>query len=296
MPRANASAKLYWPYMMAAFTALIALILCISYYIKYIKTKEGFSSSQYTLPRIIWSYWNDPNIPSKVKRILDEREEVLSGWDHRRLNEVTVYEYIPENTFPSKYDELSHQAKSDWIRLYLLKNYGGCWMDSTIIVNSSSEIERLYQESMYKQSELTGFYLSTHTLKSVNETYIESWFIMSPQQSPLISRWFEEFTEAVTMGFLPYKKKVFSKIDVSNIYGRNDENTYLTIHASLQYLLRHKLTKKPTIILVDAAETMFKPHIDCNWDSQCTVKYIKETPKHEQPSHVKLRGTETNNL
>jgi len=264
------------------------------------KSIEGFT--EYTLPKIIWSYWHDPNIPPKIKTILDDRETVLSAWTHRMLNEQSVYQYIPKDKFPKNYDTLGHQHKADWIRLYVLHIYGGCWMDASILVNTDEELQRLYSESVQSNSEFTGFYLAGHTLNSVKETYIENWFILAPLQSRLIAMWLEEYTEAVEGGFLAYKKKVFSVVDVSNIYAKDDDDsTYLTQHAALQYILRHRLnstsnTNKPNILIFDASDTMFKPHIDCKWDSSCVVKYIRNTPKDEQPPYIKLRGNDRNEL
>lgn len=283
---------------------LIASLCILLLLLGYLKSRpvEGFSDTADMadipdIPKIIWAYWHDPQIPPKLKRILDERREVLSTWEHRVLDQTTVYDYIPRDEFPQGYDELSHQHKADWIRLYVLKIYGGCWMDSSIIVNSGDELERLYKESVQTKSEFTGFYLSSHTLDSVNETYIENWFILAPPSSPLISMWYEEFTEAVRIGFLPYKRKVFSKINVSNIYGEyEDDSVYLTQHAALQYVLRHRLKERPNILIYDASDTMFKPHVDCGWKSECVIEYIKNTPKEKQPHYIKLRSSERNAL
>ena len=270
-------------------------ILCGLLYFRQKKVTEGFTDA--SIPRIIWSYWNDPQIPPKVEKIMREREAVLSSWEHRVLNEDTVYDYIPIDAFPEGYSKLSHQHKADWIRLYILKEHGGCWMDASIIVNSTDELERLYTESLNKRSEFTGFYLSSHIRNSVKESYIENWFIMAPIHSRLISLWYEEYTEAVTIGFLPYKKKVFSRINVSNIYGEfEDDSVYLTQHAALQYVLQVRLASRPNILIFDAADTMFKPHVDCNWDISCVLKFIKHTPKEKQPSYIKLRSSERNQL
>jgi hypothetical protein len=254
---------------------------------------EGFSTMP-RIPRIIWSYWHDSQIPPKVKEILDERQKLLTSWEHRVLDQTTVYDYIPRDEFPKGYDDLGHAHRADWIRLYILKIYGGCWMDSSIIVNSGNELESLYKESVETKSEFTGFYLSSHTLNSVKETYIENWFIMAPPSSPVIELWYEEYTDAVTGGFMAYKKKVFSLIDVSNIYSKEDDNTYLTQHAALQYVLRHRVRTKPTIVIKDAADSMFKPHVDCGWKSECVIEYLNKTPKENQPPYIKLRSNERN--
>lgn len=270
--------------------ASLCILLLSLVYLKKDRTVEGFS----TIPRIIWSYWNDPQIPPKVKKILDERRDLLSTWEHRVLDQTTVYDYIPRDEFPKGYDDLGHAHKADWIRLYILKVYGGCWMDSSIIVNRTDELERLYKDSLDAKSELSGFYLSSHALDSVKETYIENWFILAPPSSPVISLWYEEYTEAVTGGFMAYKKKVCSTINVSNIYSKDDDNTYLTQHAALQYVLRHRIRTKPKILIIDAADSMFKPHVDCQWNSECVMEYLTKTPKEKQPPYIKLRSNERN--
>ena len=129
------------------YILIVALcIVCLLLYLSKKRQVEGFSSTP--IPKIIWSYWNDANIPPKVEQILRNRGEVLSTWEQRVLNEQSVYHYIPRGRFPKGYSGLTHQAKSDWIRLYLLKVYGGCWMDASIIVNSSEGVEHMYTESI----------------------------------------------------------------------------------------------------------------------------------------------------
>jgi hypothetical protein len=280
---------------MVAVAIVLFIVICIVvlYKISVSPVTEGFVSTSYTLPRTIWSYWHDPVIPPKVASMLEER--AVLPWEHIVLNQTTVYEYIDPSLFPKGYDELSHQHQADWIRLYILKVYGGCWMDASILVNSGVELESLYQRSLEAESEFTGFYLQGHTLGGVPETYIENWFIMAPKGSRIIELWYKEYTMAVEIGFKAYKKRVFSKIDVSNIYARGDDNTYLTQHSALQYVLR-VLTNKANIIIVDASDTMFKPHVDCNWDTECTLKFIKETPREQQPAFIKLRSNERNLL
>lgn len=264
---------------------LIAL-LCILFLVLFVlkiksphNTTEGFGNN-YSIPRIIWSYWHDPQIPPKVKKILDERREVLSRWEHRVLNETTVYDYIPRHEFPKGYYELSHQAKSDWIRLYLLKVYGGCWMDASIIVNRSNEIEELYEESVLVKSQLSGYSIG-------NSSYIESFFLIAPVNSSIVNPWFDEFTSAVEIGFVPYKKKVVSKIDVSNCFSGEDD-TYLMVYAALQYTLRIILPEEPPMVLKHRDKSMLKYLVECNHDSKCIVEKIRNTPKDQQPANIKL--------
>ena len=237
---------------------------------------EGFA----TIPRIIWSYWHDPQIPPKVKQILDDRREVLSGWEHRVLNETTVYDYIPRDEFPKGYETLGQQHKADWIRLYLLKIYAGCWMDASIIVNRSTEIEELYEESLLRKSQLTGYSIG-------NSSYIETFLLMAPMKSTVISPWFDEYTSAIEYGFAPYKKKVSSKVDLSQCFSGEDD-TYLITTAALLYTLQVILPEEPPMVLKHRDESMLKYHVECNNDNKCVVEKIRNTPKHLQPPNLKL--------
>jgi len=258
-------------------------VVCISLLLLVILPRsltEGFSER---LPRIIWSYWNDPNPPPRLKRILDERRQSLPGWSHRLLNETTIYGVIPRDSFPRGYYELSHQAKSDWIRLYLLKAYGGCWMDASIIVNRPDEIEGLYNSSIEQNSELTGY-----ANADGDTSYIESFCIMAPLGSKIISLWFDEFTLAITMGFLPYKRRVFSAIDVSNCYAEDNDDTYLTVYAALQYVLRKRIDYTPSIHVINVWNSMYKYQAECDHDNKCVVEKIESIPKEDQPPNLKL--------
>lgn len=243
--------------------------------------REGFSER--LLPRTIWSYWNDPNPPVRLRKILDDRRDALPGWSHRLLNETTIYGVIPRDAFPRGYGALSHQAKSDWIRLYLLKVYGGCWMDASIIVNRPDEIEELYTQSVEQRSELTGY-----ANADGDTSYIESFCIMAPLGSKVISLWFEEFTLAITMGFLPYKRRVFAKIDASKCYAEDNDDTYLTVYAALQYVLQERIDYTPSIHVINVWNSMYKYQAECEHDNKCVVEKIKSIPKADQPANLKL--------
>jgi hypothetical protein len=219
-----------------------------------------------------------------VKKILDERQEVLSRWEHRVLNEETLYDYIPRDDFPKGYDELGHVHKSDWIRLYLLKIYGGCWMDATIIVNRSDELEDLYKRSVTEQSDLSAYYHTDRLLNNNPRSFIEAFFLLAPLNSSLLARWCDEYTLAIETGFIPYKQRVFSKVDVTNVYKKDNDDVFFSAYACLQYVL----TDFDKIILNNAFKSLYMYHDECRWNSLCVVNKIKNTPKEKQPDIIKL--------
>jgi hypothetical protein len=272
------------------YILLILACICIGISVAFLYPNRVDPFTTYSLPRIIWSYWHDPQIPPNIEKIMKEREAVLSTWEHRVLNEETVYDYIPRDAFPEGYYGLSHQHKADWIRLYLLKTYAGCWMDASIIVNRSDEIEELYKESLEQNSELTGYYLPERLAKGNPRSWIENFFLIAPKGSSIIEKWLDEFTLAIKMGLIPYKQRVFSKKDVSNIYSKDDDNTYFTVYASLQYILYDS----DRMIIKDASKSIYTYHDKCRWNSPCVIDKIKNTPKENQPDSIKLIGNDRN--
>jgi hypothetical protein len=227
-------------------------------------------------PKIVWSFWHSEP-PESVASIIESNKNVLTNWDVRFLKHTNVLIPLPKN--------LAIQHQSDYLRLLLLSMYGGCWMDASIRVNDQSKIDEMYYRMISENADMVGFSLGQPQL-----SYVENWFIMAPKGSPLIKEWLDEYKKAVEMGFQRYKNHLFKEgVSISErIYRQNDSNVYLTQHACLQKVLQ-KSNEKFKIILYNSEDSMFKIHVQCDWDVNC----IKE--KLPQATHlpfVKFRGVD----
>ena len=256
---------------------IIAIVLCMALFLYYTFSKP-------TLPHIIWSYWHDRSIPKEVQAILEHRKRKLNKYEHITVYEDTLRTYI-DAPFPPNFDKLMHQHKADWVRLQLLKRYGGCWMDAGILVNDTSAIDRLFEEASAKQAELSAFYLESRTVNHNPSTYIENWFLLAPSNSKLIDRWLQEFTHAITIGFDMYKKDHEHTIPEYDRFLK----TYLTQHVCLQVILQDSNTYK--ILLYKAEDTMFKLHVEGNWELESMQKIVqKDKARIQSIPYIKLRG------
>jgi hypothetical protein len=247
--------------------------------------------NKYNLPKIIWTHWDDmENTPLLIKNIFELREKKLTDWKIHVLNNTNISQYIDENMYPKNYNNLLPSQKSDWIRLYLLKKYGGVWLDAGIIINDSNKLNEMYESSIHYKSELTGYYLNGSTINNDPSTFFESWFIMAPINSRIIDKWLYEFEEAIHVGFSTYKNDIIKKgVDVSKIYMYGPDDTYLTIHATLQKILQLNEIKNPKMLLYKAEDSMYKLHQECNWDSPCIYNKIRTDNLDDYPM-IKLRG------
>ena len=242
--------------------------------------------SEYTLPKIMWCHWDKDKLPDAQARFWKERQATLPDWKHIMVHDSTLHKYIDPSTIPANLSSLSPQHRADWIRLALLKRYGGVWADVSVIFNSKSALQDIYDETVKKRADLTVFKLFDD-----NNLYLENWFIMAPMHSSLICDWYDEYTHAVDIGFKKYKRDIFNsnvKI-IERIYKKNDDNIYLTQHACLQAVIQRRWTK-PNMAVKDAADSMFAIQVANDWNNALISKTLSDPEIKNKYPYIKLRG------
>ena len=90
------------------------------------------------IPKIIWSYWDNPNIPDFISKVTNTwnkfcKEE--NDWKIMILNKNTINQFLDkELDYPSSIWSYIPQHQSDMFGVSLVKKYGGIWMDANIIM------------------------------------------------------------------------------------------------------------------------------------------------------------------
>ena len=238
----------------------------------------------YQIPKIIWVYWEDfTNVPDSIKEIIDYNKTTIHTWKVVLLSNKNINDYIPKDKFPKKYNDIFVQAQSDWIRLYLIYNYGGLWLDASIIVNDENKLDELRKISIEKNSDFTSFYLNSRFVENYTPSHIENSFIMAPKNSFFINRWKIEFEKAIDMGFHNYKKLLFSEgLNLNSIYSSEDD-IYLTMHAC-GYKISREYIFLPNILLFKAEDGIYRLQNICDWNDKCihdklnNDNYVKKIP------------------
>lgn len=262
------------------------IIILIVLLILYVNLNKLYKNDTKIYPKICWSYWDTKKLPSMIEKIKKNNKNKLKGWDVRFLNSDTISNYISKEEYPYGYNKLILAHQADWIRMYLLHKYGGCWMDASIILNSSTALDELYSKSVSTQSDITVFKASfhekyrnfTHISGTELPLYIENWFIYAPKNSIILNLWFREFTKAVNIGLMEYKKEIIKEGTNVIILYNNEDDVYKTQHACLQYILQKKLVTLPNILILDALENMFKIQLNDCMTEKSKKKYYKEIP------------------
>lgn len=143
-----------------------------------IKSNEKF-------PKIIWFLWLQgiENAPYVVRRCEDSWRVHNPGWNFIVLNEKNIGEYFDINSVIKKnHKYITPQAISDIIRINLLNNFGGVWVDATCFCNKPLDdwLDR-YMDM--------GFF-AFHT--PGDDRPISSWFLSSSPEAKITSRFCEE--------------------------------------------------------------------------------------------------------
>jgi hypothetical protein len=268
-----------------SFLILSSLALVLFVILLFLKSKPAYS-----LPKVIWQFWDKEELPPVIKLTKENNAKKLLGWTIRYLNEKTVWDYVSRSDVPPGYDKLYAAHKADWLRLYLLKKYGGVWMDASIIINDAKAVDELYTRSLQKESELTVFQFKTF----IN---VENWFIMAPEKSRMIDAWYNEYDSAIRMGFLNYKKMLWVE-GVDTSCGRDEdkpEETYFTQHYCMQRILQKGLVVNPNIIVNEAKDTMLKIDYICDIKEKdermaCLTKNYLNVDTLRSLPYIKVNG------
>lgn len=164
--------------------------------------KKAFSSD-----RIIWQYWSqgyDPKkLPEVVKICLDSVDRFAGDALVIRLSDKNIEEYI---TLPQwlkeKKSQFSPAHYSDLIRSILLANYGGCWIDATILLTGEIPAE-------YWSADL---FLFRRSEAEINKSYWENVFAA-------YFGWSKEFKVRILNSIIFCKKGIASISEIAEILG-----------------------------------------------------------------------------
>ena len=278
---------------------LLFLILFINYdgknhvenkLIQISKEANGLNNNttQKTIPKLIWSFWDSENLPPIVQKCKDSWKKYNPDYDIHIINKENIHNYVSKefDIFSMPHNKNSIARSTDFLRLYLLYNYGGFWLDASIFLNES------LNTFVKQKCDIAGFYLDGFTSNS-DYPIIESWFIGSSCKNLIIKLWLDCFLILNNFHNVEdYIKWIRSnEVDLQKI----DNPEYLSIHSAAQLLFQKILTPKQIndyFFLLKAEDGPYLYLTSVNWNSE---KAFDNTDNLRMPI-VKLRGIERNVL
>ena len=223
--------------------------------------------SKQIIPKNIFTYWSGPKV-DLVEKCIQRMRDLHPDWN------VTVLNSIEEPC--EGLDNLSVQHKSDWARICAIQKYGGVWLDATCICTRP-----VTEWVDVNDNNLQGFCTPFHI------NYLENWAFAAPTGNILVTKWKNEFKNAIQMGFKKYKEEKKNILGKEVIY---DWMPYLTMHAC--YIIINKDTGMKAL-LKSSCDGPYKYLCDNNWNSKKAVEYLFNKPETlNTPSLIKIRGDE----
>lgn len=236
----------------------------------------GMSPSS-AIPNIVWSYWNSQALPEMVQMMLRISQLNNPHAAFVTLCDDMLPEYLPEwfgKDVPEKKRLIVDKFRdmparfSDFVRIHLLKQYGGIWMDASSIL--SAPLDWLHAIQRATGAEYIGYYIAKPDgLPHV----IENWFMSCVPGSRFIAAWCEEFEK-----FADFPSAVEYVADAEGRRGIRLDGiipglrTYLAQHVAAQCVLQQSQPSvKYKLHLFPAKEGPFKAHEDCGWDHNCVA-------------------------
>ena len=267
---------------------LLILAMIILYYYNY-ETFEN--TTEYILPKKIFAFWDSGVNKNKIiaSHIETWKRNIPSGWEINIVTDDNLHEYVSEE-FLEKYKDLNVIRFSDFLRLELLKNYGGVWIDAGIIITNGKFLDEYRNEMIRNNYDVTLYELNEKS-NSKNNPYLENWFIMAPKNSKFIYDLYEEFDKSYQMDFINYKDDILipSGVNLNGTLGYEDR-TYLMQHAIINYLIH--IGKKYKINIKDSYESMFKIHNMMKWNHIKIIEYMMNNKKWDDYYAIKLANNQ----
>ena len=171
-----------WKYIL-----LFILFAGLLYLYNNCKTTEYLTTNINPMNKTVWLLWFQgwDNAPHLQKVVANSWEINNPTWTIRYLDMENLKDYITdiEYIYDDKKD-ISYQAKSDIIRLSLLKNHGGVWADSTMLCMQPLDS---WVENAITPSDFWMYHGKGAGMDIKNGP--ASWFIVSKKGSYIITKW-----------------------------------------------------------------------------------------------------------
>jgi hypothetical protein len=223
------------------------------------------------IPPHIYTYWEPEPIPLQIQEYIDTWSKV--GFQVTILKKSDI-EFVGAG---AKTLLLKPQMRADWIRLKIISEKGGIWLDASIFINDPKPILELYYHANINNSEIGGFTINSILQTDFRYPVLENWCFMAPPQSPFMIEWKTEFDLALWMGFDEYIQfqKEINMQKIVSMY-----KSYLTMHVCAQVIIQKRyqqgLNPIQYLKLIKAEETFYKLHTDCHWKLDCIIDSNKE--------------------
>jgi hypothetical protein len=235
-----------------------------------------------TIPRRIWTFWNKSELPCVVKKCIDTWYVHCPDYVITVIRPETLHEFIKDIDLLALPFADNPQRLSDFVRLHVLHEYGGFWVDASIVMFENLDYFHEKQQSS-PSVEVVGYRTSKHETRP-EFPMIENWFFGCVQQSVFIGHWKSEFMRIndFSNSILYVENMKMNGINLQNIgYLRY----YLSMHVAAQSVIQRKQSITKLLYLDRSEDGPFEYWLKYSWgdkqkaiDRLCHGPFIVHSP------------------
>lgn len=248
------------------------------------------------IPSIIWSYWHEPPAPALVAHCQDNWQRMAPDHEIRMLDKNNFLTWITADTIPDYFYRLPPYRQADWLRIQLLAEYGGIWIDASTILTQNLQWAHTTQEQC--RSEYVGFYMQKFTSRPT-KPIIENWFMAATPKSEFVKNLALELDHAIAIGETAYLAELSQQgkfEDVIQLITPKSLHSYLIMHVAASALL-DKNSDNYRLALFCAEDTAFAFQTRFKWSKRTLHFKLALTPCPKNlPAVIKLRGPERDRI
>ncbi|WP_138092215.1 glycosyltransferase family 32 protein [Sphingobacterium daejeonense] len=189
-------------------------------------------TDQVDFPKIIWMYWEDRQPPQYVQDIVRHTQFLNKNFEVILLHRDNIKDYLHDFSIKG---EMPIANMTDLLRLKLLYEYGGIWIDATTIFNE--DLNWVIKIAEKKNYDIIGYYKDKSTI-DIKYPIIESWFLAAKPNNQMIKKWLDELSPLGDLGSELYFEKIKSRLDYNEIKQKIGRPEYLLVYLAQQIVMR----------------------------------------------------------
>lgn len=189
--------------LLCVIIVIFVLYICSSI----LKTPDKVSTADLTkvyessiIPKTIWLYWDTPlhEAPKIVQICVSLIQKLNPSFKCHVLNQRTYRNYVHDERISRILSgDIAQNYKSDLLRWYLMYEYGGIYLDASVLPFRSFE---WVIDAIRKSGKALCLYKNNEHTSNPREPVYESWFIASSPKNRISGIMFQEFASLLEMG------------------------------------------------------------------------------------------------
>ncbi|WAC41235.1 glycosyltransferase family 32 protein [Pedobacter sp. SL55] len=240
------------------------------------------SDANDSIPKVIWLYWNEEKVNSAtVQLCINIIKNLHTDHEVHLLHRTNLLAFLPN--FPTELFGKPSNFVSDMVRLMLLEQHGGIYLDATVLL--SKPLNWALELQQKDCSEAVLYYADENT-RDEKFPMVETWFIAALPQSTFIKAWREEYQNCMLSA---NSDTYYDNNDILPLSNFPLDATYYTSYMAGQIVMRRSQQYRLSLLRAEDDAFNYGLGFKKKWDEVAMADVLLFNKKADfLPNVVKL--------